>query len=102
MPMDVQEKLPEPRAQQKIEETQPSKSPIRNLNDSQLGGLRRKVQRERDLTRRQMQHIRKQRAAKIFRLRKATGKTATEPKKTKDQGFFGQVKDMFSSFFRKK
>jgi hypothetical protein len=104
IPMDVQEKLPEPpeRQKQEIEEMQSPKPPVKNLKDSQLGGLRRKVQRERDLTRRQMQQIRKQRAAKISQLRKATGKTATEPKKTKSQGFFVQVKGIFSSFFRKK
>ena len=102
IPVDAQEELlepPEPQ-EQEVVEMQPLKPPVKNLKDPQLGGLRRKVQRERDMTRRQMQQIRRLRATQISHLREATGKTVT--KKPKSQGLFGQIKNIVSSLFRKK
>ncbi len=102
IPVDVQEELlepPEPQ-EQEVVEMQPLKPPVKNLKDPQLGGIRRKVQRERDMTRRQMQQIRRLRATQISHLREATGKTVT--KKPKSQGLFGQIKNIVSSLFRKK
>ena len=104
IPVDVQEELPEPPEpqEQEIVEMQPLKPPVKNLKDPQLGGIRRKVQRERDMTRRQMQQIRRLRATKISHLREAIGKTVTMTKKPKSQGLFGQMKNIVSSIFRKK
>jgi hypothetical protein len=103
-PVDVQEDFlepPEPQ-EQEIVEMPPLKPPVKNLKDPQLGGIRRKVQRERDMTRRQMQQIRRLRATKISQLRESTGKTVTMTKKPKSQGLFGQMKNIVSSLFRKK
>ena len=104
MPVDVQEELSEPleTQEQEIVEIQPLKPLVRNLMDPQLGGYRRKVQRERDKTRMQMQQIRRMRSAKISQLREETGKTVTEPKKPDSKGLLIQVKGILSSFFRKK
>jgi len=104
IPVDVQEDFlepPEPQ-EQEIVEMPPLKPPVKNLKDPQLGGIRRKVQRERDMTRRQMQQIRRLRATKISQLRESTGKTVTMTKKPKSQGLFGQMKNIVSSLFRKK
>jgi hypothetical protein len=104
IPVDVPEDFlepPEPQ-EQEIVEMPPPKPPVKNLKDPQLGGLRRKVQRERDMTRRQMQQIRRLRATKISHLRESTGKTVTMTKKQKSQGLFGQMKNIVSSLFRKK
>ena len=104
IPVDAQEELlepPEPQ-EQEVVEMQPLKPPVKNLKDPQLGGIRRKVQRERDMTRRQMQQIRRLRATKISQLREATGKTVTMTKKPKSQGLFGQMKNIVSRLFRKK
>jgi len=104
IPVDAQEELPEPPEpqEQEVVEMQPLKPPVKNLKDPQLGGIRRKVQRERDMTRRQMQQIRRLRATKISQLREATGKTVTMTKKPKSQGLLGQMKNIVSSLFRKK
>ena len=104
IPVDLQKELPEPPEPQEKEivEMQPPKPPVKNLKDPHLGGLRRKVQREREYTRRQMQQIRRLRATKISQLREATGKTVTMTKKPRSQGLFGQMKNIVSSLFRKK
>lgn len=104
IPVDVQEELPEPPEpqEQEIVEMLLPKPQVKNLKDSQLGSLRRKVQRERANTRRQMQQIRRLRATKISQLREATGKTVAMTKKPKSQGLFGQMKNIVSRFFRKK
>jgi hypothetical protein len=104
IPVDLQEELPEPPEpqEQEIVEMQPPKPLVKNLKDPHLGGLRRKVQREREYIRRQMQQIRRLRATKISQLREATGKTVTMTKKPRSQGLFGQMKNIVSSLFRKR
>lgn len=87
IPVDVQEELPEPPEpqEQEIVEIQPLKPPVKNLKDPQLGGLRRKVQRERDNTRRQMQQIRRLRAIKISQLG-SNRKNSDNAKETEESG----------------
>jgi hypothetical protein len=78
-------------------------APIRkSIKDPQLNGLRRKVRREREQTRRQMKERRRVRAAYIARLREQTGRAARFNIEEEPKGILGQVKGLFSRILLRK
>lgn len=74
----------------------------KSIYDPQLNGLRRRVRREREQTRRQMEERRRVREARIARLREQTGRAARFNFEDEPKGILGQVKGLFSRLLLRK